>query len=126
MERFWVAAGALLAGLGVAAGAFATHGLRDAIPPESLATWETGARYQVYHGLALLAVGLLTSRWQGRLLPIAGGLFLAGVLIFSGGLYLLATTGPRILGAIVPIGGAAFLAGWGLVALAALRGRSSP
>ncbi len=120
--RTWVVAGALLAGLAVAAGAFGAHGLRARLSPDILQVFETAARYQMYHGLALIAVGLIADRWPSPLLGPAGWLFLAGIVLFSGSLYGLTLSGVRILGAITPIGGVAFLAGWALVALAAWRG----
>ena len=97
------------------AGAFGAHALRDRLTPADLATFETAARYQMYHALALLAVGLLTDRGVTRA-GAAGWLFLAGVALFSGSLYLLVLTGQRWLGAVTPFGGVAFIAGW--VALA--------
>jgi uncharacterized membrane protein YgdD (TMEM256/DUF423 family) len=112
MERVFAAVGALSAFIGVAAGAFGAHLLRARLPPESLATFETGARYQMYHALALLFVAWAGTRWPGAGPRAAGGLFIAGTLLFSGSLYLLALTGTRWLGAITPLGGLCFLAGW--------------
>jgi len=129
----WLLIGALLAGLAVAAGAFGAHGLKDhfaddgSLSPDEeqkLANWETAARYQMYHGLALLALGLLAAHRQCRALHAAGFAFTAGVLIFSGCLYALVLTSHRWLGAIVPIGGALFLLGWVLLAWAACRRRT--
>ena len=120
----WVALGAVLAGLAVAAGAFGAHALRTQLSPAELATFETAARYQMYHALALVAVGLLEQR-ANRLLTMAGWAFLAGIVLFSGSLYGLALTGIRGLGAITPLGGLGFLAGWGLVAWTAFRGPRS-
>ena len=119
--RFWVALGALLAGLAVAAGAFGAHGLRARLSPDMLQAFETAARYQMYHALALVAVGLIADRWPSPLLGTAGWLFVAGVVLFSGSLYGLTLSGVRGLGAITPLGGVAFLAGWACVALAAWR-----
>jgi uncharacterized membrane protein YgdD (TMEM256/DUF423 family) len=96
----------------VALGAFAAHGLRSSLTPELLAVFETGVRYQMYHAFALFAAAWGFARWQNRLFSIAGGLFAAGIVIFSGSLYLLALTGSRWLGAVTPLGGLAFLAGW--------------
>jgi uncharacterized membrane protein YgdD (TMEM256/DUF423 family) len=98
--------------LGVALGAFAAHGLKATIPPELLAAFETGVRYQMYHAFALFAAAWGWAHWQARVFTISGALFVAGILIFSGSLYLLAFTGLRWLGAITPLGGLAFLAGW--------------
>jgi uncharacterized membrane protein YgdD (TMEM256/DUF423 family) len=105
--------GAAAAGfLGVALGAFAAHALKATLPPDMLAVFETGVRYQMYHAFALFAAAWGFSRWQTRAFTIAGGLFAAGIVIFSGSLYLLAFTGLRWLGAVTPLGGLAFLAGW--------------
>ena len=123
--RGWLVCGALLALLAVAAGAFAAHGLRARLTPEALAVFETGARYQMYHALALLACGLAAPRCSGRLLGWAGGLFVLGIVLFSGSLYLLTLTGNRALGMITPVGGVAWLVAWGLMAVAAWRGPAS-
>jgi len=120
MDRLFVTLGALLAGLGVAAGAFGAHGLRQRLSPELLAVFETGVRYQVYHALALLAVGAVVGRWPGA--ATAGWLFVAGIAIFSGSLFVLALSGVRWLGAITPLGGLCFLLGWGVLAWTAWRG----
>ena len=122
MERVFFGLGALSAGLAVALGAFAAHGLRGRLSPEALATFETGARYHMYHALALLAVAWASARWPGGATSAAGWLFVAGTVLFSGSLYLLALTGQRWLGAITPLGGLAFIAGWAALAWAALRG----
>jgi uncharacterized membrane protein YgdD (TMEM256/DUF423 family) len=112
MERFLMACGAVLGFLGVAAGAFGAHALRARLTPEMFDVYETAVRYQMYHALALLLTGFMAHRLYSPALPIAGSFFLAGIVIFSGSLYLLALTGTRWLGAITPIGGVAFLAGW--------------
>jgi uncharacterized membrane protein YgdD (TMEM256/DUF423 family) len=122
MERFFFAAGSFSALVAVAAGAFGAHGLRGRLAPDMLTIFETGARYQMYHSLALLAVAWACTRFRGALPPAAGWLFLVGIVIFSGSLYVLAMTGQRWFGAITPFGGAAFLAGWTLLAIAAMRG----
>jgi uncharacterized membrane protein YgdD (TMEM256/DUF423 family) len=98
--------------LAVGAGAFGAHALRARISPEHLAIFETGARYQIYHALALLAVAWAVSRWPGSLPVFAGWLFVLGSILFSGSLYILALTGARWWGAVTPIGGLAFLCGW--------------
>lgn len=122
MDRFFFLLGSFFAGLSVVLGAFGAHALRDRLEERLLANFETGARYQMYHALALLAVAWAISRFPAsQLLVIAGWLFLAGIVIFSGSLYLLALTGQRWLGAITPFGGVAFLAGWVCLLLAALR-----
>ncbi len=121
MERLFGALGALSAGLAVAAGAFAAHALRARLAPDLLAVFETGARYQMYHALALLVAAWAAGRWSARWVRAAGWLFVAGTLLFSGSLYALALTGVRALGAVAPLGGAAFLAGWACLAVAAWR-----
>jgi uncharacterized membrane protein YgdD (TMEM256/DUF423 family) len=120
--RLFFVLGAVLSGLGVALGAFAAHGLRGVLDTADLATFETGVRYQMYHALALLAVAGALSRWPSGAVAAAGWLFTAGIVLFSGSLYLLVITGPRWLGAITPLGGVAFLAGWALLAWGAMRG----
>jgi uncharacterized membrane protein YgdD (TMEM256/DUF423 family) len=120
--RLFLALGAVLALVGVALGAFGAHGLRATLSPEDLATFETGVRYQMYHALALLAVAGAAARWPGSAAPLAGWLFVAGILVFSGSLYVLVLSGQRWLGAVTPLGGLAFLAGWAVLAWAALRG----
>jgi uncharacterized membrane protein YgdD (TMEM256/DUF423 family) len=122
MERLFFLLGSVLGGLAVAAGAFAAHGLRDRLAPDLLAIFETGARYQMYHALALLGVAWAVGRWPGSLTTAAGWCFVAGIAIFSGSLYLLSLSGVRWLGAVTPIGGLAFLVGWALLAAAAWRG----
>lgn len=122
MSRFFWIAGCLLALVGVAAGAFGAHGLRDRLPEDLLAVFETGVRYQMYHALALLGVAWATTQWTSSLTNTAGWMFVGGTVIFSGTLYLLAISGVRWLGAITPIGGVMFLIGWGCLALAAWRG----
>jgi uncharacterized membrane protein YgdD (TMEM256/DUF423 family) len=121
MDRLFFVLGAGSAFVAVAAGAFGAHGLRARLSPELLAVFETAARYQMYHALALLAVAWAVTRWPGALTQWAGWLFLAGTVLFSGSLYLLALTGVRWLGAITPLGGVAFLAGWLCLLLAAAR-----
>ncbi|HEX5705946.1 MAG TPA: DUF423 domain-containing protein [Pyrinomonadaceae bacterium] len=121
MERTFFILGAASAFVGVAAGAFGAHGLKSRLDADMLAVFETGVRYQMYHALALLASAWAAARWPGTLANASGWLFVAGTLIFSGSLYVLSLTGARWLGAITPIGGLAFLAGWACLALAALR-----
>lgn len=119
-RTFWIL-GCLFGFLGVAAGAFGAHALRARLPADLLAVFETGARYQMYHAFALLAVALAAARWPGGGWALPGWLFTAGIVVFSGSLYLLALTGTRWLGAITPLGGLCFLAGWVLTALAGAR-----
>lgn len=121
MSRTWIVVGAALAFLGVAAGAFGAHALESRLPRDLVRVFETGARYHLVHALALTFVGLASARWTDPLWTAAGWLFVVGVVVFSGSLYALALTGVRWLGAITPLGGAAFLAGWLAVAAAAWR-----
>ena len=109
--------GALFGFSGVAIGAFGAHGLRARVSPEMLAVFETGARYHLYHALAILATAALMPRAGSvRLFVAAGWLFSAGIILFSGSLYHLALTGVTVLGAITPLGGLAFLAAWACLA----------
>ncbi|MBA2628043.1 MAG: DUF423 domain-containing protein [Gemmatimonadales bacterium] len=122
MERTFFALGATSAFIAVAAGAFGAHALRARLAPEMLAVFETGARYQMYHALGLIAVAWALGRWPGSgLAQSAGWAFVAGTLLFSGSLYALSLSGIRWLGAITPLGGVAFLAGWACLGLAARR-----
>jgi uncharacterized membrane protein YgdD (TMEM256/DUF423 family) len=120
MGRTFILAAAVSGLVGVALGAFGAHGLRNRLTPDMLAVFETGVRYQMYHALALLGVGLLMDRLNGWPLTAAGWLFIGGIALFSGSLYLLALTGVTSLGAITPLGGLAFLAGWVCLAIAAM------
>ena len=120
MQRTFLLAGALAGLVGVGFGAFGAHGLRGRLSAEMLAVFETGVRYQMYHALALMTLAALSDRLNGRLIEAAGWLFVAGIVLFSGSLYLLAVTGVTVLGAITPIGGVAFLAGWACLVLATL------
>jgi uncharacterized membrane protein YgdD (TMEM256/DUF423 family) len=122
MDRTFFGLGALFALLGVALGAFGAHALRSSLAPSDLATFETGVRYQLYHSLALLATAWAFSRWGPGTVTVAGWLFVAGILVFSGSLYVLVLTGQRWMGAITPIGGLCFLAAWALLAWTALKG----
>lgn len=123
MDRLFAVCGALSGGIAVAAGAFGAHALRARLGADLLAVFETAARYQMYHALALLAVaGALTRYPAAAALRTSGWLFLAGTVVFSGSLYLLALTGTRWLGAITPIGGLCFIVGWLALALGVWRG----
>ncbi|MBB4634180.1 DUF423 domain-containing protein [Longimicrobium terrae] len=119
-RTFWIL-GCAMALMAVGTGAFGAHALRARLSPEMLAVWETAARYQMYHALALLAVAMAMPRASGGSWNAAGWLFTAGIVLFSGSLYVLALSGIRWLGAITPLGGVCFLAGWALLALAGLR-----
>ena len=119
MDRLFFGLGAGSALVAVAAGAFGAHGLRARLTPDLLAVFETAARYQMYHALGLLAVAWAVSRWPGTLPVWAGWLFVAGTVLFSGSLYIMVLTGTRWWGAVTPLGGVAFLAGWLCLVLAA-------
>lgn len=139
MDRLFLIAGALSGAIGVAAGAFGAHALRARVEPRMLEVFETAARYQMYHALALIAVALVYARMTAAAVVIqttaasatastapgasvagaAGWLFLAGTVLFSGSLYAMTFTGARWLGAITPLGGACFIAGWVCLAVAA-------
>lgn len=121
MDRIFFTLGASFALLGVALGAFAAHGLKSRLDPAMLATFEVGVRYHLYHALALLGAAWAATRWPGAWVNAAGWLFVAGIVVFSGSLYALALTGARWLGAVTPLGGVAFLAGWLCLAWAALK-----
>lgn len=108
--------GGVLGGLAVTAGAFGAHGLRGRLSPDLLSAFETGARYEMYHALALLAVALLLERRPSGTLRASGWCFAGGTVVFSGSLYLLALTGTGWWGAVTPLGGVALIVGWGLLA----------
>jgi uncharacterized membrane protein YgdD (TMEM256/DUF423 family) len=120
MDRTFLLLGAVAAFLGVALGAFGAHGLRARLSPEMLAVFQTGVQYQMYHALALILTAAAMAHYSGWLVRTAGWCFAAGIVLFSGSLYLLAVTGVTILGAITPLGGLAFLAGWACLAFAAI------
>ncbi|MFZ4528856.1 MAG: DUF423 domain-containing protein [Undibacterium curvum] len=106
--------------IAVAAGAFGAHGLKAVLSAEMLAIWQTAVQYQMVHGLGLLAVGILMQQWpQAKRLAWVAIAFVVGIFLFSGSLYLLALSGIRWLGAVTPLGGVAFLAGWLLLAISA-------
>ena len=120
MDKTFLLVGAVAGFLAVALGAFGAHGLRSRLSPDMLAVFETAVRYHMYHALAILLVALMLGRFDGWMFRAAGWAFAVGVVLFSGSLYLLAVTGVTILGAITPIGGVAFLAGWLLLIIASL------
>ncbi len=122
MGRALLAAGAVLGFVGVAAGAFGAHAVRERISAERLENWKTAADYQLWHALATILAGFAAARWESGAAAAAGWCFVAGTLIFSGSLYALALTDQRKLGAITPIGGGLFLVGWALLFVAAIRG----
>lgn len=112
MHRPWLMLGSLMGLLAVVAGTFAAHGLDQRLSPQMLEVFETGVRYHMYHALAMLIAAVVYSQNTSRLPAVAAGFFLAGIVLFSGSLYLLAVTQARWLGMIAPVGGTAFLVGW--------------
>jgi uncharacterized membrane protein YgdD (TMEM256/DUF423 family) len=122
MDRQFGVIGAISGFIAVACGAFGAHALRARLSPDALQVWETAARYQMYHAVPLLFIAWLTSQSSAPWAIRAGWCFIVGTLLFSGSLYALALSGIRGLGAITPLGGIAFLAGWLMLAIA-LRAR---
>ena len=127
MHKLYLISGSVFAGLGVVLGAFGAHGLKQIVGPETVATFQTGVQYQMYHAFALLIVGILYERLPHSLLSWAGGLFIGGIILFSGSLYLLAAlkaankVGLGGVGIITPIGGLLFIAGWILLLMGILK-----
>ncbi len=117
MTKSLVAAGAINAAIAVAAGAFAAHGLRERLEARALDIFETGARYHMYHALAMILCAVVATSGA----KTAGWILQGGIVVFSGSLYALALTDVKVLGAITPIGGLAFLVGWVWLAISALR-----
>ena len=121
MSRIFLAIAAAFGGISVILGAFASHALKDKLSDRALEIWETGTKYQMYHALALILVALLLSRLPGSTpLVVAGYSFIAGIVLFSGSLYALSLSGIKILGAVTPLGGVAFITGWIALAIAAI------
>ena len=120
MIKVFLWAGTLFASLAVASGAFASHALKDRLTERALAIFETATKYQMYHALALILLGILWIQSSSTALSfqVAGWAFIAGIILFSGSLYALSLSGIKILGAITPFGGVAFLIGWGTLAIA--------
>ena len=121
MDRVFFIIGALSACVGIAAGAFGAPGLKSHLSPETLSVFEVGVRYQMYHAFALMAAAWAQTRWPSSLVTTGGWLFIIGTVLFSGSLYLLSLGGVRWLGAVTPLGGLAFLAGWVCLAWAVWR-----
>ena len=121
MDKTLFAISSGLGFVGVGAGAFGAHALKTRISPEMLAVFQTGVLYHLVHAVAIAIAAIAVSRWPGATTVAAGWLFAAGVLLFSGSLYLLAITGIRALGAVTPLGGLCFLGGWLCLFLAAVR-----
>jgi uncharacterized membrane protein YgdD (TMEM256/DUF423 family) len=120
-QKWLLLFGALLGFISVAAGAFGAHALKQRLGQEMLAVFEVGARYQMYHALAMFAAVWISTITPGNLAVASGWLFFIGTLIFSGSLYLLAMSGIRVIGAITPIGGVILLMGWFILAIALLK-----
>ena len=121
MQGLFFAFGSGFALIAVVTGAFAAHALKSRLSPEMFQVFEVAVRYQMYHALGLIAVAWASTQWSSQLVTASGWLFVAGIVIFSGSLYILSLTGSRWLGAITPIGGAAFIIGWGCLLWAAIR-----
>ncbi len=122
MSRLLITCGALSAALSVILGAFGAHALKTRLPPDILATFETGVQYQFYHSLGLILVGVIVQFARApAMVTAAGWLMLAGIVLFSGSLYILCLTGMRGFGMITPIGGTAFIVAWLLLAFGILR-----
>ena len=117
----WLSWGAFYSGVGVGFGAFGAHALKSKLSAGDLAVFETGVRYQLYHGLALLALGLIASRLDSALLRTAGVFMVLGTGVFSGSLYALVLLDRRELGMVTPFGGAFLILAWTLLLVACLR-----
>ena len=123
IDRYLFALAGISGFMAVALGAFGAHALRDRLGPDRLAIWHTGVEYHLAHSIAALLAGLLYAQLGSRASRAAGWLFLVGNLIFGGSLYLLALTDVRVLGAITPLGGLAYLAGWLMIATGLARSK---
>jgi uncharacterized membrane protein YgdD (TMEM256/DUF423 family) len=121
VDRLFFVFSAALGFTGVAAGAFGAHALKNRLEPDMLAVFQTGVLYHLIHAVALAVVAVAAPRLAGTALTVSGWMFVAGVVLFSGSLYLLATTGAKVFGPITPLGGLCFLAGWASLGVAAWR-----
>lgn len=122
VARLFIALGSINAALAVVFGAFGAHAFKARLSPEMLSVYHTGAQYHFYHAIGILLIGVLATHFQNDgALRLSGFLMLAGIILFSGSLYLLAITGVTWLGAITPLGGVAFIAAWVVLAVTALR-----
>jgi len=118
MQKTVIITGAVLGALGVVLGAFGAHALKETLTASGrLDTYETAVKYQMYHSLALVMLGIIMNQFEHRMLHYSAYSFIAGMVIFSGSLYILCATGISKLGAITPIGGLFLIAGWLLLAL---------
>jgi uncharacterized membrane protein YgdD (TMEM256/DUF423 family) len=127
-NRFWLVSGALLAGAAVVAGAIGTHFLEETLelPADKLQTYEVAVRFQMYHALALLVVGILATLGRSRWLSAAGAAFLLGIVLFSGGIYAWLATDIKPFVHVVPVGGMAWTLGWLMFAIGMLGWRQDP
>jgi uncharacterized membrane protein YgdD (TMEM256/DUF423 family) len=123
LDRLLYVYAAVAGFVAVALGAFAAHALKSTLPPDMLAVFETGVRYQMYHAFAICAAAWAFARWQHKIFAAAGSLFVVGIIVFSGSLYVLAFTGAKWLGAITPFGGLLLLTGWLCLAVGAYRAK---
>lgn len=121
MGQFFISTSAILALLGVALGAFGSHGLKETLSADMMSVYQTGSHYHLTHALALLGIGILARQMDSKAIKVAGIAMIFGILVFSGSLYALAISGVRILGAITPIGGVGFMVGWAALAVAAIK-----
>lgn len=126
VRRATFAMAAILGAAAVAAGAFGAHALQTRLSPQMLEIWSTASRYHMWHALALLGLAGAEPLWHGRAAMLACGCWVAGVVLFSGSLYLLSLGGARGLAAVTPLGGASLIAGWIALAVAALRMHGVP
>ena len=128
MQKLFLSIGAAAAGIAVILGAFGAHALKEKIAADQLQVYETGVRYQVYHALALIALGIIFEKFNNSMLSYSGYAFIAGIIFFSGSLYLLSTRtflgieSWKFLGPITPLGGLCFIVGWVLMMLGVLKG----
>ena len=123
MTRTFFILGSVFGMMAILAGTFGAHGLEQTVTPSLLQTFDTGVRYHMYHALALIGVAWACEHFGGKLPVAAGWLFVIGIIVFAGSLYLLAITGARWLGMITPIGGVAFVVGWLLLIVAGAQSR---
>lgn len=121
MGQIFISTSAVLGLLGVALGAFGSHGLKERLSADMMSVYQTASHYHLIHALALLAIGILARQMNSKAIKVAGIAMVFGILVFSGSLYALAISEIRILGAITPIGGLGFMVGWAALALAAIK-----
>ncbi|GAC1352550.1 MAG: DUF423 domain-containing protein [Polyangiales bacterium] len=124
VDRIFFAAGATFGLISVVCGAFGAHAIEGRLTPRALEIFQTAARYQMFHAMALLATGWAFTRWPGTAVKFAGGSFMVGQILFCGSLYALSFGAPKAFGAVAPLGGLSFMLGWGGLAVAAIFARS--